>query len=190
MSCHDKIMKALNKILQEEPSKNIFADDYLFHIGSLGIIQCILQFYCFYCSKQIVKISKNEENLSYFDQMELIRTTSKNKIYCTFCNKEQPKYQRVIEKATGIICIEANTSEMIKKFHAIDVFNKFREIETEEFESLKKLTIFSTKLKYIKRPENLLVSTSQISIPPIQIRPSVRGDFGNDTSIENSIIEI
>ena len=172
--------------------------EIVFHIGYLPFVHKILTCICPRCSKLLVY--KNEDEIKDLlktrvgkERMAHIRSTSKNITYCQNpnygCGAQIPKIKIEVKKSSGAINIIAETEldnkddgEGKKKLRQIltpdIVYDILRNISDEDCRILGMDPLRS-------RPDDML--HKEFPVPPVQMRPSAKGDFMGGTSMEDDL---
>jgi DNA-directed RNA polymerase II subunit RPB1 len=175
--------------------------DVVFHIGYLPFIQKIMTCICPRCSK--ILLYKNEEEVKELlkikngkERMTFIRESSKNITYCQKeyygCGAPIPRIKIEIKKTSGAINIIAETDgEVISGEGGVENKKKLRQILTPDivYDILKNISdedclILGMDPKR-SRPEYMIHKV--FPVPPVQVRPSARGDFMGGTTIEDDL---
>lgn len=184
-------------------SAHINLAEYAFHIGYLNWIQKILSCICFNCSKLL--IHKNETEIREIlkkppkERLNHVKNASKNVTFCQKtnfgCGTQKPKIKIDIKKNYGAISMiaemelkqdgentEAN-GEFVKTkaklpLNAEVVYEIFKKISDDD---CRILGFDPAK----SRPEDLIHKV--LYVPPIQMRPSARGDFNGGISNEDDL---
>ena len=186
-------------------SAHINLAEYVFHIGYLNYVQKILSCVCFSCSKLL--LHKNEEEIKDIlktktpkERLTYIKNSTKNIMYCQKanfgCGTQKPKIKIDIKKNSGAINMVAEmelkgegenagegTGEFVKtktklQLDAEMVYEIFKKISDDD---CRILGLDPTKT----RPEDLIHKV--LYVPPVQMRPSVRGDFGGGMGSEDDL---
>lgn len=188
-------------------SAHINLAEPVFHWGFLPFVQKILSCVCFNCSRLL--IHKNEDVIKEImkyktpkERLNYVKNACKNISYCQKsnfgCGAQVPTIKLDINKDTGAIRIIAEfelkqdentigqkrdgmTEEFVKNkmkmpFNADMVSEIFTKISPED------CTIIGLEKT---RPEDLIHKV--LYVPPIQMRPSIRGDFGGGMSNEDDL---
>ena len=178
--------------------------EVVFHIGYLPFVHKILTCICPRCSKLL--IYKNEEEIKDIlkmrtgkERMSYIRAASKNITYCQNpnygCGAQIPKIKVEINKSSGAINIIAEIELNSKENKENNEGNKkLRQILTPDivYDILKNISdsdciiLGMDPLK--SRPEDMIHKV--FPVPPVQMRPSVRGDFAGGTSMEDDLTHL
>ncbi|NBX75000.1 MAG: hypothetical protein EBQ92_00390, partial [Proteobacteria bacterium] len=170
----------------------------VFHIGYLPFVHKILTCICPRCSKLLVH--KNESEISDLlktrvgkERMAHIRSTSKNITHCQGvkygCGAAIPKIKIERKKSSDAINIIAET-ELDNKDENEKV-KKLRHILTPEivYDILKNISDEDCRILGMDpsrtRPEDFLHKV--FPVPPVQMRPSAKGDFMGGTSMEDDL---
>jgi DNA-directed RNA polymerase II subunit RPB1 len=184
-------------------SMHINLAEYVFHIGYLLYVQKILSCICFNCSKLL--INKNEDELKEIlkkpphERLPYVKNATKNVNFCLKsncgCGAQKPKIRTDIKKGSGAINMVAEmelkndgekteaTGEFIKTkasllLNAEMVYEIFKKISDDD---CRILGLDPEK----SRPEDLIHKV--LYVPPVQVRPSIRGDFGSGMGSEDDL---
>jgi DNA-directed RNA polymerase II subunit RPB1 len=185
-------------------SAHIILAEYVFHIGYLANIQKILSCICPFCSKLL--IYKNEDDIKEIlktktpkERLNFIKNAVKNVSHCqkvnSGCGAQKPKFKTEIKKNSGAILMiaemelkgegedGAGAGDFVKTkqklpLNAEMVYEIFKKISDEDCWIL---GIDPTK----SRPEDLIHKV--LYVPPVQMRPSVKGDFGGGMGSEDDL---
>ena len=174
----------------------------VFHVGYLSHVKKILDCICLKCSKLL--LYKNEDEIedliktkSGKARLAEVRNLTKNVTYCQKnnygCGTQVSKIKIEIKKATGTIIAEAITDlENIKdESIVVDGKKKLRHTLTPEiiYEKLKNISDDDCRILGMdptrSRPENMIHTI--FPIPPVQMRPSTKGDFRGGTTMEDDL---
>lgn len=172
--------------------------EIVFHIGYLPFVHKILTCICLRCAKLL--IYKNEDEIKELlklrsgkDRMAYIRAASKNITYCQHanqgCGAPIPKVKIETKKSSSAINMIAeiesegkDEGEGKKKQRLIlppeAIYDILKNISDED---CRILGIEPTRT----RPEDLLHKV--FPVPPVQVRPSARGDFTGGSSMEDDL---
>jgi DNA-directed RNA polymerase II subunit RPB1 len=168
--------------------------EMVFHIGYLPFLQKILSCICLRCGKLLVH--KNEDELKEAlkaktgkERMSYIKALSKNVTYCQNpnggCGAQIPKIKGDNKKkSAGTINIIAET-ELDSKIEG-ESKKKLKQILTPEiiYHILKNISDDDCRIIGLdpdrSRPEDMIHKI--FPVPPIQMRPSAKGDFGSGSS--------
>ena len=169
-----------------------------FHIGYLPFVHKFLTCICIRCSKLL--IYKNEDEIKELlrtrsgkERMAYIRAAAKNITHCQKanygCGAPVPKMKIEMRKTTGAIHIVAET-EVDKK----DDNEKSKPLQhrfTPEivYDILRNVSDEDCRILGLdperSRPEDMLHKI--FPVPPVQMRPSARGDFSGGASMEDDL---
>ncbi len=170
-----------------------------FNIGYLNpFVHKFLTCICPRCSKPL--IYKNEKEIKEIlknkpgkERMAYIKAASKNITYCQNpnhgCGAQIPKIKIEIKKASNTINIIAET-ELDNKEDG-EAKKKLRQILTPDivYDILKNVSDDDCRLLGMdptrSRPEDMIHKT--FPVPPVSMRPSVRGDFMGGSSMEDDL---
>lgn len=170
--------------------------NYVYHYGYLTHLKSILSCICLRCSKLL--IYKTDEEIEDFVKTKskkvrfaLIKKACTNIASCLRpdgCGAVKPKIKTDIKKAYATIHIVAET--IVKKEDEANIKSKtIKQIITPEhcYNILKNISDVDCMIMGIQnnRPESLIIKN--FVIPPLAIRPSIRGDFMAVASIENGL---
>lgn len=172
--------------------------EVVFHIGYLPFVTKILSCICPRCSKLL--IYKNEDEMidlvkmrSGKERMSYIRQISKNITYCQNpnmgCGAQIPKIKTEIKKSSSAINIIAEIEHDGKDEG--EGKKKARYILTPEivYDILKNISDEDCRILGMNpersRPEDMVHKV--FPVPPVQMRPSARGDFMGGTSMEDDL---
>ncbi len=188
-------------------SSHINLAEYVFHIGYRDWVQKILSCVCFSCSKLL--IHKNEETIKEIlktktpkERLAYIKNATKNVSHCqkafSGCGTQKPKIKIDIKKNYGAINMIAEmelrpegeqtetgtgTGDFVKQKTRIPLNAEI------VYEILKKISDDDCRIMGIDpektRPEDLIHKV--FYVPPIQMRPSARGDFNGGMSAEDDL---
>lgn len=172
-------------------SAHINLAEYVFHIGYLQTVQKILSCVCFSCSKLL--IHKNEDEIKDTIKMKTpkerlnhIKNATKNVAYCQKsnfgCGTQKPKI-KIDANKKGTIYM---TAEMEMKHESDEAQQEFIKTKTKlplnaemVYEILKNISDDDCRIMGLdpekSRPEDLIHKI--LFVPPVQMRPSTRGDF-------------
>ena len=172
--------------------------EIVFHIGYLPFVHKILTCICLRCAKLL--IYKNEDELKELlklrsgkDRMTYIRAVSKNITYCQYsnygCGAPIPKVKIETKKSSSAINviaeIEADGKDegegKKKQRHVLPPEAIYDILKNISDEDCRILGIEPTRT----RPEDLLHKV--FPVPPVQVRPSARGDFTGGSSMEDDL---
>lgn len=171
----------------------------VFHIGFYDYVLSFLRCVCPNCSKLL--IYKNEDDITELlknkkgkHRLTELKNLVKNVTYCQKqnygCGAPIPKIKKDIRKSTAIVNIvaeylsnSATEENPDKKPQKRDLtaevcYNIFKNISDEDCYIL---GLDPTKT----RPEDLIYSI--FPVPPVPVRPSVRGDFSSSVTREDQI---
>jgi DNA-directed RNA polymerase II subunit RPB1 len=173
-------------------SAHINLSEYLFHIGYIHIVAKILSCVCIRCSK--ILLHKNEEEIKEIirtktpkERLAYIRNATKNVSYCQKtnfgCGTPHPKIKIEPDKKTNKIHIIATYEETENDNQGGQAGkkSKLEEILTPEmvYDILKNISDYDCVLLGLDpkrtRPEYMIHKI--FFVPPVQMRPSVRGEF-------------
>lgn len=191
-------------------SAHINLAEYVFHIGYLNYVQKILSCVCFSCSKLL--IHKNEDEIKDILKMKTpkerlmyIKNATKNIQYCQKtnfgCGTQKPKIKIDIKKNSGAINMIAEM-ELKQEGDGSEAqggpnqFGEFVKTKTKlplnaemVYEIFKKISDDDCRIIGLDpektRPEDLIHKV--LYVPPVQMRPSARGDFNGGMSNEDDL---
>lgn len=168
--------------------------EVVFHVGYLPFVHKILTCVCRNCSKLL--IHKNEDELreilktkSGKECMAYVRGATKNVTNCQHCGVQVSKIKIEVKKASGLISIVSeiepeNKDEMEGK-------KKLRQELTPDlvYHILKNVSDGDCRslgmIPERSRPESMIHLT--FPVPPVQMRPSAKGDFMGGASMEDDL---
>lgn len=171
--------------------------EIFFHIGYLPFVHKILSCICIRCSKLLIYKNENEmEELirtkSGKERMTYIRAISKNITHCQKtnygCGAPVPSIKIDVKKSTGEIKIIAEI-ELDKDEN--EGRKKLRQDITpsEVYDILKNINDTDCRILGLdpkrSRPEDMLHKI--FPVPPVQMRPSARGEFMGGVSLEDDL---
>lgn len=165
-------------------------------IECLQYIQKILQCVCLRCSKLLVH--KNEAELTDLvktrpgkERMAYIREATKNITYCHHpnygCGAPIPKIKIETKKTSSRINIYAE----IERGTEIESKNKLKQSLTPDiiYDIFKNISDDDCRILGFKsersRPEDLILTV--FPVPPVQVRPSARGEFLGGAQLEDDL---
>ncbi len=164
-------------------------EEKVYHMGYLDTVTKILRCVCIRCSKLLVYKNESDiidllKNKKGKNRLTEFKNLVKNVTYCMKnnygCGAPVPKIKSDIKKTTAIINIVAEYQTNVSTDDNPDK-KPIREILTPErvYQILKNISdqdcyILGFDPK-INRPEDFIHSV--FPVPPVQVRPSVRGDF-------------
>lgn len=172
--------------------------EIVFHVGYLAFVQKILSCICPRCSnllvyknedemKELIKMKSGKERMTY------IRALSKNITYCQNtafgCGAQIPKIKVDIKKTSAVINVIAETELDNKDDN--DGKKKLRQILTPEIitDILKNISDDNCRILGMdptrSRPEDMIHKI--FPVPPVQMRPSARGDYMGGASMEDDL---
>jgi DNA-directed RNA polymerase II subunit RPB1 len=174
--------------------------EYVFNIGYFQLTNKVASCICLRCSK--ILIHNNEKLITEIkmkppkDRLQAIRAAVKNVTHCQKanygCGNPVPKIKMDCKKNSGSISIIAETDiESIKDDLNTDSKKKLKQILTPDilhdiFKNISDddciLLGFDPKRS---RPEDMIHKV--FPVPPIQMRPSTRGDFMGGSTIEDCL---
>ena len=161
---------------------HIVLANVLFNMQLLDLVGLILNIYCCHCSTllwnkkycELTELIKTKKN---GDRIRFLKDLLKNVRHCHNCNS--PVGKAKIVKKLGIIEIVIekvfNGKLFIEKKNAKQVFNILKNIRNNEA-SILGISCHPKDLMY----ENFIV-------PPVTIRPSIKGDFTDASSQEDQL---
>lgn len=172
--------------------------EIVFHIGYLAFVHKILTCICPRCAKLL--IYKNEDDIkevlklrSGKDRMTYIRAISKNINYCQYtnygCGAQIPKIKIEVKKSSGAINIIAETESDVKDEN--DNKKKQRRVLTPDlvYDILKNISDEDCRIMGLdpsrSRPEDMVHKI--FPVPPVQMRPSAKGDYMGGSSMEDDL---
>jgi DNA-directed RNA polymerase II subunit RPB1 len=186
-------------------SAHINLAEYVFHIGYLNYIQKILSCICFNCSKLL--IHKNEAEINEIlkskspkERLAYIKNATKNIAYCQKtnfgCGTPKPKIKIDIKKNSGAINMVAEFELKQEGDEAANLAGEFVKTKAKSmlnaeivYEIFKKISDDDWRIlggdPEKSRPEDLIHKV--LYVPPIQMRPSARGDFNGGMSNEDDL---
>lgn len=172
--------------------------EIVFHIGYLPFVHKILTCICPRCAKLL--IYKNEDDIKELlkmrsgkDRMTYIRAASKNITYCQHnnygCGVQIPKIKIEVKKSSSAINVIAeieadgkDDGEGKKKQRQVlppeAIYDILKNISDED---CRILGIDPTR----SRPEDMVHKV--FPVPPVQVRPSARGDFTGGSPMEDDL---
>jgi DNA-directed RNA polymerase II subunit RPB1 len=186
-------------------SAHINLAEYVFHIGYLTNVQKILSCICIGCSKLL--IHKNEDEIKEIirtktpkERLTFIKNATKNVTYCQKanfgCGTQKPKIKIDIKKNSGAIHMIAEME--LKQEGDVEAQQAGEFIKTKAklplnaemvYEILKKISDDDCRILGLDpdktRPEDLIHKV--MYVPPVQMRPSARGDFNGGMSNEDDL---
>lgn len=165
--------------------------EIVFNIGYFAFVQKILSCICPLCAKLL--IYKNEDEIKEMlrtktgkERMSYIKSLSKNVTYCQHpnggCGAQIPKIKE--KKSAGSRQIIAET-EVESKIEG-EGKNKLKQVLTPDiiYHILKNISDDDCRILGMdpsrSRPEDMIHKT--FPVPPIQMRPSAKGDFGGGSA--------
>ena len=152
----------------------------IYHIGYYETVVNILNCVCLNCSNLLYTNSAEVNKINDKLKIIFLKSVSKNISVCKKCNYPVKTIKSIKKKDTTInIQVEISSSDENKKmYESIPT--------TRVFNILKNISDDDTKLLGLSsRPENLMYKV--LFIPPIPVRPSVRGDFGTSHVKEDNL---
>jgi len=172
--------------------------EIVFHIGYLPFVHKVLSCICPRCSRLLVY--KNEDEMKELlklrtgkERMSYIRGISKNITYCQNpnfgCGAQIPKIKVDIKKASAAINIIAETELDNKDDN--EGKKKLRQILTPDivYDILKNISDDDCRILGMdperSRPEDMVHKI--FPVPPVQMRPSARGDYMGGASMEDDL---
>lgn len=174
----------------------------VFNIGFLDHIKKILDCICLKCSKLLVY--KNEKELEELlktktgkARLAEVKNYTKNVSYCqkpgSGCGTLVSKIKVEIKKTTGIVNIIAETDIDTIKDESVQMEGKkkLRQILTPQivYEKLRDISDNDCRILGMdptrSRPEDMVHLT--FPIPPVQMRPSTKGDFMGGSTMEDDL---
>jgi DNA-directed RNA polymerase II subunit RPB1 len=170
----------------------------VFHMGFYDYVISILRCVCIKCSKLL--IYKNEEEIMNIlklktgkNRLNEIKNILKNVTYCQKafygCGAPVPKIKADKKKSTAEINIVAEYTTVLSETNPDK--KPIREILTPNliYNILKNVSDSDCLIMGIdpkkSRPEDLIHTV--FPVPPVQVRPSVRGDFSASTTREDTL---
>lgn len=169
----------------------------VFHIGYFPYVHAILTCICPRCSELL--IYKNEDEVkdllkskSGKERMSYIRALSKSVTHCQGpkgCGSQIPKIKMEKKKTSATINIVAETD--IEGKDDVEGKRKIRQILSADiiYDILKNIKDDNCRILGIdplkSRPEDMVHKV--FPVPPVQMRPSARGDFNNGASTEDDL---
>lgn len=173
--------------------------EIVFHIGYLPYVHKILSCICIRCAKLLIN-KKNEEDIKEIlkiksgkDRMSYLRAVSKNITYCQYanygCGVPIPKIKIEVKKSSSAINVIAEIDTEGKD--EAEGKKKQRQVLPPEaiYDILKNISDEDCKILGIDptrtRPEDLVHKV--FPVPPVQVRPSARGDFSGGSSMEDDL---
>jgi DNA-directed RNA polymerase II subunit RPB1 len=171
----------------------------VFHMGFYDYVLSFLRCICISCSKLLVY--KNEDELMELlknkkgkNRLAELKNLVKNVTYCqkqnNGCGAPIPKIKKDIRKSTAIVNIIAEYATNNATEDNADKKPQKRDLTPEVCYNL--LKNISNEDCYIMgldptktRPEDLIHST--FPVPPVPVRPSVRGDFSSSVTREDQL---
>lgn len=172
--------------------------EVVFHVGYLPFTHKILSCVCRRCSKLLT--NKNENDIKEIvktktgkERMAYIKSIAKNMTVCQNpnggCGAPVPKIKIEVKKTSGSINIIAETD--IENKDDNEGKKKLRQELTPDmvYDILKNISDEDCKIMGMdperSRPENM---TQKIfPVPPVQMRPSARGDFMGGAAMEDDL---
>jgi DNA-directed RNA polymerase II subunit RPB1 len=174
----------------------------VYNIGYLDHIKKILDCICLKCSKLL--LYKNEDEIEEILKTKVgkarlaeVKNYTKNVTYCQRpgygCGTQVSKIKVEIKKTTGIINIIAETDlENIKdETVQLEGKKKLRQILTPQivYEKLRDISDNDCRILGMdpkrSRPEDMVQLI--FPIPPVQMRPSTKGDFMGGSTMEDDL---
>jgi DNA-directed RNA polymerase II subunit RPB1 len=180
--------------------------EHVYHVGYLQapylpkILSCI----CLKCSKILLR--KNEKEISEIkrtkfgkDRLSYVRALTKSVTYCSKtdygCGALVPKIKVIKKKKTAEISIitefdvegqkedgtPGGKKKITKRLTPAIVYEILKHISDDDCELLG----IDPKRS---RPENMILKT--FPVPPVQVRPSVKGDFAGGQIMEDSLTRV
>jgi DNA-directed RNA polymerase II subunit RPB1 len=192
-------------------SAHINLAEYVFHIGYLQTVQKILSCVCFTCSKLL--IHKNENDIKDIvrtktpkERLNHIKNATKNVQYCQKtnygCGTQKPKI-KIDANKKGTIYMTAemelkgeNDGEIGQSGEFIKTKTKIQLNAEMVHEILKNISDDDCRIMGLdpnkSRPEDLIHKV--LYVPPVQMRPSTRGDFmggmGGEDDLTHKLADI
>jgi DNA-directed RNA polymerase II subunit RPB1 len=174
-------------------SAHITLAEYVFHIGYLQTVTKILSCVCVNCSKLL--LHKNEKEIKEIvktktpkERLAFVRNATKNVNYCQKsnfgCGTPHPKVKYDVQKKSGAVNIIAEfEQDQDNEGEAKQEFSKVKPHETLTaemvYEILKNISDADCVILGLDpvrtRPEFMIHKI--MLVPPVQMRPSVRGEF-------------
>jgi DNA-directed RNA polymerase II subunit RPB1 len=171
----------------------------VFHMGFYDYVLSFLRCVCPRCSKLLVYKNEGElmellKNKKGKNRLTELKNLVKNVTYCQKadygCGAPIPKIKKDIRKSTAIVNIIAEYQTLNSTEENPDKKPVREDLTPEKcYNILKNISdddCYIMGLDPTKtRPENLIHST--FPIPPVPVRPSVRGDFTSSTTREDQL---
>jgi DNA-directed RNA polymerase II subunit RPB1 len=164
--------------------------EVVFHVGYLPFVHKILTCVCKRCSKLLVH--KNEDELKEIlkaksgkERMAYVRIATKNVTNCQTCATQVPKIKIEVKKTSASINIVAETEPENKD--ELDGKKKLRyELSPDMvYDILKNISDEDCRSMGMdperSRPESMVHKV--FPVPPVQMRPSAKGDFMGGASM-------
>lgn len=172
--------------------------EVIFHIGYLPFVHKILTCICPRCSKLLMY--KNENEIAELlkmrtgkERMSYIKAAAKNITYCQHanngCGAPIPKIKIETKKTSSAINIIAEID--LENKEEGETKKKLRQILTPDivYGILKNISDNDCRILGIdptrSRPEDMIHRI--FPVPPVQMRPSVRGEFMGGSSMEDDL---
>lgn len=154
----------------------------IYHIGFYEDVVNILSCVCLNCSNLLYTNTQELSKLKNKSRILFLKNHSKNINVCKRCNYPIKVIKSVKKKDSTInIQVEISGTEESKKMYEIipisRVFNILKNISDED----------SKIMGLSSRPENLMYT--DLFVPPMPVRPSVRGDFGSSQVKEDHLTQ-
>lgn len=172
------------------------------HIGYHLFIKKVLDCICLRCSKLLIHKNEHEledmlKNKNPKARLAEVRNLTKNVKYCQKsnygCGTQVAKVKVEIKRSVGVITFVAETDlENIKdEAFQVEGKKKLRQILTPEiiYEKLKNISDDDCRILGMdperSRPENMIHLT--FPVPPVQMRPSTKGEFLGGSTMEDDL---
>lgn len=168
--------------------------EVVFHVGYLPFVHKILTCICKRCSKLLVH--KNEDELREIlktktgkECMAYVRSATKSVTNCQHCAAQVSKIKIEVKKASGSINIISEIEPTNKD--EVEGKKKLRQELTPDlvYHILKNISDVDCRSLGMNpersRPESMIHLT--LPVPPVQMRPSARGDFLGGASMEDDL---
>jgi DNA-directed RNA polymerase II subunit RPB1 len=168
--------------------------EVVFHVGYLPFVHKILTCVCKRCSRLLVH--KNEDELreilktkSGKECMAYVRAATKNVTNCQYCATQVSKIKIEVKKASGLISIVSEIEPDNKD--ELEGKKKLRQELTPDmvYHILKNVSDVDCRSMGMNpdrsRPEGMIHLT--FPVPPVQMRPSAKGDFMGGASMEDDL---
>jgi DNA-directed RNA polymerase II subunit RPB1 len=152
----------------------------IYHIGYYDELVNILSCICLNCSN-LLDPNINTSHLKNRLKLAYVKKNSKNISVCKKCNTSVKIIKKYVKKNESSINIQVETKMTDNDKKIMDtlpksrVFNILKNISDED----------ANTMGLSSRPENLMITN--LIVPPMPMRPSVRGDFGTTTVREDQL---